>query len=112
MTVDACHLAPPWAVATPSRIGGGNDIWEVCSWENPPMPSDDDFRTLEEAVSAELHRLIAATELALRHAVTGAASDEERWGAVAGALTGISNVVIGLARSVDRLDRRYPGSSG
>jgi hypothetical protein len=58
--VDACHLAPPWAVATPSRIGGGNDIWEVCSWENPPMPSDDDFRTLEEAVSAELHRLIAA----------------------------------------------------
>jgi hypothetical protein len=79
------------------------------------MPSDDDFKTMEEAVSAELHRLIAATELALRNAVTGApgtASDEERWGAVAGALTGISNVVIGLARSVDRLDRRYPGSSG
>ena len=79
------------------------------------MPSDDDFRTLEEAVSAELHRLIAATELALGQAVTGGlggVSDQERWGAVTGALTGISNVVIGLARSVDRLDRRYPGGSG
>ena len=78
------------------------------------MPSDE-FRTLEEAVSAELHRLIAATELALRQAVTGApgqVGDRERWGAVAGALTGISNVIIGLARAVDRLDRRYPGSSG
>jgi len=78
------------------------------------MPSDE-FRTLEEAVSAELHRLIAATELAMRQAVTsapGQVGDQERWGAVAGALTGISNVVIGLARSVDRLDRRYPGSSG
>ena len=79
------------------------------------MPSDDDFKTLEQAVSAELHRLIAVTELALRQAATGApgqTGDEASWGAVAGALTGISNVVIGLARAVDRLDRRYPGSSG
>jgi hypothetical protein len=79
------------------------------------MPPHDDFRTLEEAVSAELHRLMAATEMALRQAVTGApgaATDEERWGAVAGTLTGISNVIIGLARAVDRLDRRYPGGSG
>jgi len=30
------------------------------------MPSDDEYKTLEEAVSAELHRLIAASELALR----------------------------------------------
>ena len=66
-------------------------------------------------MSAELHRLIAATELAVRQAVTdatGEVRDEEPWGAVAGALTGISNVVIGLARAVDRLDRRYPGGSG
>jgi len=79
------------------------------------MPSHEEFRTLEEAVSAELHRLIAATEMALRPAGTGAPDeirDEERWGAVAGSLTGISNVIIGLARAVDRLDRRYPGSSG
>ena len=79
------------------------------------MPSHDEFRTLEEAVSAELHRVITATELALRQAVPGdhgGIGDEERWGAVAGALTGISNVIIGLARAVDRLDRRYPGGSG
>jgi len=79
------------------------------------MPSHDDFKTLEEAVSAELHRLIAVTELAVRQGVTGAPGevrDQERWGAVAGALTGISNVVIGLARAIDRLDRRYPGGSG
>ena len=78
------------------------------------MSSHEEFRTLEGAVSAELHRLIAATELALHQAETGAPGevrDEERWGAVAGALTGISNVIIGLARAVDRLDRRYPGSS-
>jgi len=79
------------------------------------MPSHEEFKTLEEAVSAELHRLIAATEMALRQAATGAPGevrDEERWGAVAASLTGISNVIIGLARAVDRLDRRYPGSSG
>ncbi len=79
------------------------------------MPNHEEFRTLEEAVSAELHRLIAATELALHQAATGAPGevrDEERWGAMAGALTGISNVVIGLARAVDRLDRRYPRGSG
>jgi len=82
------------------------------------MPSHEEFKTLEEAVSAELHRLIAATEMALRQAATGAPGapgegrDEERWGAVAGSLTGISNVIIGLARAIDRLDRLYPGSSG
>jgi len=79
------------------------------------MLSNDEYRTLEEAVSAELHRLIAATELALREAAmdhSGGVRDEERWGAVTGALTGISHVIIGLARAVDRLDRRYPGSSG
>ena len=79
------------------------------------MPSDDEHKTLEEAVSTELHRLIAATELALREAATnhsGGVRDEERWGAVAGALTGISHVIIGMARAVDRLDRRYPGNSG
>ena len=79
------------------------------------MPSHEKCRTLEEAVSAELHRLITATEMALGQAATGSpgeVGDEERWGAVAGSLTGISNVIIGLARAVDRLDRRYPGSSG
>ena len=85
-------------------------------WENPAMP-DDDFKTMEQAVSAELHRLIATTEIALRQAQARAGSptgvsDEERFGALVGALTGISNVIIGLARAVDRLDRRYPGSSG
>jgi len=65
------------------------------------MLSSGEYRTLEEAVSAELRRLIAATELALREAAmdhSGGVRDEERWGAVTGALTGISHVIIGLAQ--------------
>ena len=42
------------------------------------MPSHDEFRTLEEAVSAELHRLIAATEMALRQAATGGTGRRQR----------------------------------
>ena len=73
------------------------------------MPHDDEVESLEEAVSAELHRLVAATEPVLRSAVTGGGghmTHEEEWGAVTHVLTGFANVIIGLARAVDALDRR------
>jgi hypothetical protein len=75
------------------------------------MPSHDEFSSLEQAVAAELHRLMATTEPALRKAVTGDAGEitaDERWESMAQIVTGLSNVIINLARVIDRLAEGNP----
>lgn len=76
------------------------------------MAQHDKFKSLTDLVIAELTRMVAATEPALREAVTGEdseVSEDERWTVVADFFSGLSELLIQIAQAVDVLADRQEG---